>query len=160
VTFTNAPSKLDQSITFPALTNKTIGEPPFTLSATASSGLPVSFAILSGPATNSGAVLTLTNTGTVVVRASQAGDANYNAATNVDQSFTCYALQPLTITPSGNQFVFSWSTNVAGYTIDATTNLSPPIVWSPVSASPVVVNGQNTITVTPTNNPVFYRLKK
>src|SRR6185295_9268981 len=88
VTFTNAPSKLDQSITFPALTNKTIGEPPFTLSATASSGLPVSFAILSGPATNSGAVLTLTNTGTVVVRASQAGDANYNAATNVYQSFT------------------------------------------------------------------------
>jgi hypothetical protein len=43
--------KKDQTITFGALARKTYGDAPFTVSATASSGLPVSFSIVSGPAT-------------------------------------------------------------------------------------------------------------
>jgi uncharacterized delta-60 repeat protein len=60
---------------------------PITLTATASSGLTVSFSIVSGPAQVTGNSLTLTGAGTVVVRASQAGDATYAAAPDVDQSF-------------------------------------------------------------------------
>ncbi|MDZ4287031.1 MAG: Ig-like domain-containing protein [Prosthecobacter sp.] len=59
-----------------------------TLSATASSGLPVSYSVLSGPATLSGSVLTFTGTGPVSVRASQAGDSAYLAAADVDRTFT------------------------------------------------------------------------
>lgn len=80
--------KANQSISFPPLTNKTYGDAPFNVSATASSGLPVSLSILSGPATITGNTVTITGAGAVVVRASQEGDANYNAAPNVDQSFT------------------------------------------------------------------------
>ncbi|MFA6288500.1 MAG: leucine-rich repeat domain-containing protein [Opitutaceae bacterium] len=76
-----------QTITFGALSGKTYGNAPFTLSATASSGLTPTFSIVSGPATISGSTVTLTGVGTVVVRAAQAGDANYTAATPVDQSF-------------------------------------------------------------------------
>ena len=78
-----------QSITFPSIPNKTTTDAPFTINASASSGLPVSFSILSGPATISSNTITLDGTpGTVTVIASQAGNNQYSAATNVQQSFT------------------------------------------------------------------------
>lgn len=76
-----------QTITFNTLANKTYGDAPFTVSASSSSGLSVSFSTLSGPATISGTTVTLTGAGTVTVRAAQAGNSNYNAAANVDRSF-------------------------------------------------------------------------
>src|SRR5206468_12908216 len=77
-------AKASQTITFGPLPNKTYGDPPQTLNATASSGLAVSFSIVSGPATVSGNTLTITGAGAVTVRASQSGDTNWNAAPPVD----------------------------------------------------------------------------
>ena len=88
VTATYSTLKLNQNITFNALSDKTYGDVPFAISATASSLLPVSFSILNGPATISGNTITITGAGTVTVRASQAGNGTYLAATNVDQTFT------------------------------------------------------------------------
>ena len=85
---TTAFMKTDQTITFGSLPTHTFGDAPFTLSATASSNLPVSYSVVSGPATVSGSVVTLTGAGTVTIRASQAGNTSFNAAPNVDQSFT------------------------------------------------------------------------
>ena len=77
-----------QSISFGQLADLFNNATPFSLSATASSNLPVSYSVVSGPATVSGNVVSLTgDTGTVVIRASQSGDANYAAASNVDRSF-------------------------------------------------------------------------
>jgi RHS repeat-associated protein len=76
-----------QTITFSALLNQTYGTAPFTLAATASSGLPVSYRV-NGPAAISGSILTVTGAGLVTVTASQAGNADYAAATPVSQSFT------------------------------------------------------------------------
>ncbi len=76
----------DQTITFDAITNKVYGDEPFNVSATASSALPVSYSILSGPATNNGDLVTILGAGEVVIRGVQAGDAIYNATTN-DYSF-------------------------------------------------------------------------
>ncbi len=86
---------LGQTITFGTLTAKTSGD-VFVVSATASSGLSPTFSIVSGPATISGNTITLTGVGTVVVRASQAGDSDYSAATPIDQSLT--SLQPPIVT--------------------------------------------------------------
>lgn len=61
---------------------------PILLSGTSTSGLPVEYSIVSGPATISGSNLTLTNTGTVVIRASQPGNASYLAAPPVDRTIT------------------------------------------------------------------------
>lgn len=91
-------STLSQTITFDVLTNHTYGDAPITLSASASSGLPVSFSILSGPASLADNILTITGAGTITVRASQAGNATY-AATNVDQSFT---VSPVDLTVSAD----------------------------------------------------------
>ncbi len=69
-----------QTITF-TIPNHTSSDAPFELQATASSGLPVVFSVISGPATISGDVLTITGVGTITVQASQAGNASYAAAT-------------------------------------------------------------------------------
>ncbi len=80
-------TKLPQTISFAALAGKTFGDAPFALTATASSGLPVSFSVKSGPATLSGATVTLTGAGTVVIEATQAGSSTYHPASSVEQSF-------------------------------------------------------------------------
>ncbi len=74
-----------------------VGNAPFTLTATATSGLPVSY-VSSNPAvaTISGTTVTLVGAGTAVITASQGGDANYNAATSVPQTLTVTAAQPAT----------------------------------------------------------------
>lgn len=88
-------TKLAQSIAFAPLADQPSTSAPLTLSATASSGLPVSFGVVSGPGILSGTTLTLTGaSGTVMVRASQAGNAVYSAATPVDRSFTVTAVGP------------------------------------------------------------------
>jgi len=76
-----------QTITFAALGNVTLGVAPFTISATASSGLVVSFASTTGVCTVSGATVTLVALGTCTIQATQAGNKNYSAATPVYQSF-------------------------------------------------------------------------
>ena len=84
------PAPTHQTITFGPLPSTTLGDPPFALTATASSGLPVTYDIVSGPATVTGNMLTITGGGSVVVRALQSGNPDYSAAPSVDQSFSVY----------------------------------------------------------------------
>ncbi|MBC3542128.1 PKD domain-containing protein [Rufibacter sp. H-1] len=81
-------NKVNQTITFNKLSDKTFGDAPFNLSATASSGLPVTFEVESGPATINGTIVTITGTGVVVIKATQLGNEEYFVATPVFQSFT------------------------------------------------------------------------
>jgi hypothetical protein len=67
------------------------GGPTYTVTATATSGLPVTFAIdasASSVCSIAGSAVSFIGVGTCVVNANQAGDANYLAATQVQQSFT------------------------------------------------------------------------
>ena len=57
-----------QTITFPNPGPLTYGTSPVTLTATATSGLQVTYTVISGPATVNGSVLTITGAGNVVVR--------------------------------------------------------------------------------------------
>ena len=77
-------TKADQSIRFTLEANMTSSDPPFPLIASSASGNPINFTV-SGPATLDGNMLTITDTGTIVVRASVAGDDNYNDAPDVEQ---------------------------------------------------------------------------
>ncbi len=82
--------KANQTITFAALPPKLVSNAPFALTATASSGLPVSYnSANTAVATISGSTLTIVGiAGSSVITASQAGDANYNAAPDVQQTQT------------------------------------------------------------------------
>ncbi|QNF34405.1 hypothetical protein HUW51_17365 [Adhaeribacter swui] len=86
--------KKRQTITFNPILYKTLSDSPFSLSAKSSSGLPVSFSILSGPATIKDNTVTLTGLGTVSIKASQAGNNIYNAAFEVSQVFLVEAATP------------------------------------------------------------------
>jgi hypothetical protein len=80
-------AKAGQTIAFDPISDTASDAPSFTVAATASSELPVFFVIESGPASIDGNTVTLTGAGEVMVRASQPGNANYNAAPVVDRSF-------------------------------------------------------------------------
>ncbi|HVF81366.1 MAG TPA: PA14 domain-containing protein [Flavisolibacter sp.] len=81
----------NQTITFSTFSNISLGSAPVTLEATASSGLPVTFSLVSGPATLAGNLLTPTGAGTVVIKASQSGNAFYTAAPDVTRNVTITA---------------------------------------------------------------------
>lgn len=98
--------KVKQAISFGPLGNKQAFDPPFALSATASSGLPVQFSVVSGPATVSGNLVTVSVAGTIVIRASQPGNAQYEAAPIVEQSFQVIDPAPqITVQPKSQTFV-------------------------------------------------------
>ncbi|MBF9238478.1 T9SS type A sorting domain-containing protein [Hymenobacter sp. BT683] len=97
------------AISFAPLADKTFGNAPFTLSATATSGLGVSFAVVSGPAIISGSTLTITGAGSVKVRASQAGNANYVVAADVDQTFTVNKATPVIVVEVGGPYTYDGS---------------------------------------------------
>ncbi|MEQ8925887.1 MAG: Ig-like domain-containing protein [Fulvivirga sp.] len=82
-----APPKQDQTITFDRIADKTFGDAPFTLSATASSGLDVQFSLISGPVSLSGNEVTITGVGTVEIAANQPGNGSFNPAPEVIRTF-------------------------------------------------------------------------
>jgi hypothetical protein len=80
--------KANQTITFGALSNKTFGDPDFTVSASANSGLPVSFSA-SGQCTVTGTgTVHLTAPGSCTITAKQDGNTNFNAAADVPKTFS------------------------------------------------------------------------
>ena len=86
----------DQTIDFAALPNKNDVDPDFPVGATATSGLPVTFAA-SGTCTIAGATVQLTAVGSCTITASQGGDANYNPAPPVAQTFAILDTTPPSI---------------------------------------------------------------
>lgn len=93
--------KTSQTLTFPAPADQPVAASLLTLNATVSSGLPVSYAVLSGPATLSGNQLVITGPGAVTVQASQAGDGYYLPAASITRTFNAYAAAVLRYRPNG-----------------------------------------------------------
>ncbi len=65
-------ARVAPQITWDPIEDKSMGDPPFTISAKSSSTQAISYSVVSGPAVLEGNLLRLTGTGIVVLRASQA----------------------------------------------------------------------------------------
>lgn len=99
--------KSGQGVSFSSLAQKVVGDPPFTLEGSASSGLPVSYLSSDpGVAAVSGNLVTIVGAGTTVISAQQTGDNNYLAAPPVSQ--------PLTVAREGNPPQLALSTLSSG----------------------------------------------
>ena len=127
----------DQTITFDPIADHTMGDPDFDVSATASSGLAVSFAA-SGDCTVTGSTIHITGAGSCTITASQPGDSNYNPASDVVQSFNIAV---------GNQAItFPKPSNKPLGTADfspATASSGLPISYTSKTASTCsIVSGQ------------------
>ena len=124
---------------------------PLTLAATASSGLVVSYTVTSGPATLNGSTLTFTGTGSVTVKAAQAGNSNYSAATPVSVTFTVNSLGASTPTFSPAFGVYNTPQTVTladvspGVTIYYTTNGTIPTTASTKYTGPFTVSSTATV---------------
>jgi len=114
--------------------SKVYGDADYTLSAAASSGLSVSY--LSSDttvATVTGNTVSIKKVGTTTITASQAGDSNWNAATNATQTLTITA-KNLTISGlSGVSKVYDRTTTV--------TLTGTPVLGTIVSGDDVTLSG-------------------
>jgi uncharacterized protein (TIGR03437 family) len=114
-----------QTITFAALLDRTLDASPFTVSATASSGLTVAFtASPSNVCTVSGTTVTLAGLGQCSITASQAGNATFPAAVPVVRTFTVSAVV------------------ITGPRVEAVANAASYVVGTLAPASYAVIFGQ------------------
>ncbi len=132
-----------QSISFAPLTPKPMLSAPFTVSATANSGLAVSFTSATPAICSvSGNTVTLVATGTCAITASQAGNATYAPALQVTQSFTVsLASQSINFAPLSNKILGD-----APFTLSATASSGLTVTFSSISPSVCSVTG-NTVTL-------------
>jgi hypothetical protein len=78
-----------QEIVFGEIPEHSAADAPFGISAKATSGLPVAWVVVSGPAVADGGKLRLTGSpGLVIVRASQAGNAAFQPARDAERAFS------------------------------------------------------------------------
>ena len=112
--------KAQQTITFVAPSDKSYGDDAFTVSASSTSGLSVTFSA-SGPCSVTGGTVTITGAGACVITASQGGDHNWSAAQDVpqtiqvaraNQTISFGALPDLTYGSSGYMLTASASSNL------------------------------------------------
>jgi hypothetical protein len=89
---TAATGQINQTMTFSSVPDKYSTDNPFILSGTTSSGLPITYSVVSGPATIVDSTVTLTGTGGIVeLKAEQLGDATYYPA-SLSQTFEVFDL--------------------------------------------------------------------
>jgi len=76
-------------------------------------------------------------------------------------AFSLTPLPSLSISPtSDGQFQISWPVVAIGYSLEKTTNISPPVFWSMAPEPITSSNNQNIVTLTNTGATWFYRLKQ
>jgi hypothetical protein len=80
-------SRANQTITFALITDKVYGDADFTLNATATSSLPVTYTATGNCTIVSGNTVHINGTGNCTVTAHQVGNENYNAAPDVSRTF-------------------------------------------------------------------------
>lgn len=127
--------KASQTVSFAPIGAVTVGT-PVALSATASSGLPVTFSIVSGNATIAGSSFTANDANAITVRATQTGNGNYNSA-SADQTVSSITKKTQTITfpPPAAQLVTS-----APVALTATASSGLTVAYA-VQSGPAAVAG-------------------
>lgn len=116
----NGSTLTSQSITFSLASPVTYGVSPITMTATASSGLPVTYTSSSTSiATVSGNVLTIVGAGSVIITANQSGDATYAAAPSSTQTLI---VNPIALTITGAQVTDKFYDGTASAVITGTLN--------------------------------------
>ena len=131
--------KETQTIAFEDIPIKTINSEPFSLNATASSGLPVTITSMNeSVATVSGNVVTIVGGGEVALEASQEGDDDYYPA--------LIAREVLTVKPAGNVITFAEPTENLKFwmekeVLNATASSGLPITYTSSNESVAVIDG-------------------
>ncbi len=147
-TVSDSIAKADQVITF-TVANHTFGDSDFTISGSASSGLPVTLTVTSGACELSGNTLHITGAGDCTVSATQSGNGNYNPAPEVDRTFSiAKANQSITFGPLTDK-----TFGDTDFTVSATSDSGLPVTFSAsgdctITGNLVHITGAGSCTVT------------
>ena len=150
-------------ITFVATASVSMGTSP-TLTATATSGLPVTFTSSTGGvcAITLGGVLTPASVGSCTITAAQGGNAIFNAAIPVPQTFSINTLTPQTITfaqPTDKNMltspVLTATTDATGLTATFTSSTGGVCTITPTGTLMPVSVGSCTITASQAGNGTY-----
>ena len=126
--------KRSQTITFASIPDKQPGGANFNVTASASSGLPVTFTSEdNSTATVSGNTVTIVAAGTATIRASQAGNGTYAPAAHVEHSFMIGDPMSVSFEPVGTMG------NNQSFKVRA---------WAYDASNGMLLNGKNGITMT------------
>ncbi len=79
-------------------------------------------------------------------------------ATQQISDFTFVSLPQLAAQASGANLVLAWPDGIGGYLLEKSSVLGPSANWTPVAATPTLVNGQNQVTVPVSGATWFYEL--
>ncbi|MCX8490376.1 MAG: glycoside hydrolase family 16 protein, partial [Cyclobacteriaceae bacterium] len=119
-----------QIITFPPIENKESGGAAFTLAATASSDLPVTYSTVSNKVSLSGSIATIVTAGRAVIKANQAGNSNFSPAPEVTQSFCINPPKPtvsITKTNTGTFILTSSASSGNKWFLNGIVSYSPNV---------------------------------
>jgi Bacterial Ig-like domain (group 3)/MBG domain (YGX type) len=134
--------KQAQTITFGPLPNQPFGTASFNVSATASSGLPITFASATPTVcTVAGSTVNPISAGTCTIQATQAGNTTFAAATPVSASFTVTMVAATIGFTVPNQ-----SYGAAAFSVSASSNSTGVFTYT-VTSGPAIVWG-STLTLT------------
>ncbi|WP_194974828.1 carbohydrate binding domain-containing protein [Aquiflexum lacus] len=107
--------QVEQVITFPEIEDKTLGEAPFNLNATSTSGLAISYSSDNSNVSISEGAATLVNPGKTTITASQPGNIEFFPATPVSQTFCINPARPvITVSGQGTEAVTLTSSSQSG----------------------------------------------
>lgn len=134
--------KIAQSINFSLPTSMTYTANPISLNASATSGLPVSFSIISGPATVTGDQLTLSGAGSITIAAAQAGDALFDPAPTVTRTVQVNGTSQYVTFNFPEEIEYSFTP----ITLHATASSGLPITYTVLSGPATVAGNQLTTT--------------
>ncbi|MBT3667945.1 MAG: hypothetical protein HN548_10755, partial [Opitutae bacterium] len=128
-------NRLNQSITFPTIPNKSIGDFDFTPSASSNSGLPLTYTssaplIASIEGSLGSQKIKIRNAGAVTITASQAGNLVYNPAPDVNRTFNIDYNNFFADSMPGLRLWFDGNDINADSTVDLESNGSSVIIWS------------------------------
>ena len=114
-------SKAAQTLAFGSIGPKTFGDAPVALSATSSTGLPVTYSVMSGPGSLTSNQLSMTGAGAVVILALQAGNDLYHPASVAQTVTVAKAAQSLAWSPDSS---LTYRTNLIALDARASSGLT------------------------------------
>ena len=74
-------------------------------------------------------------------------------------AFEFFALR-LTIAPSGNGVALTWPAYPAGFFLESAPSLNAPVTWTAVNLTPLLINQQNRLVISPASGAQFFRLSR